>query len=65
MLYICILRVMSGKHVTIYYLLPGFQLISPILQQLVLLLIQMLKLLSLILNQQVTFFILKHKRGSR
>lgn len=47
------------------YLLPGLQLIPPILHQLVVLFIQMLELLSLILNQQVTFFILKHKTRSR
>ncbi len=43
------------------YLLSGLQLIPPILQQLVVLFIQMLELLSLVLDQQVTFFILKHK----
>lgn len=47
------------------YLLPGLQLIPPLLHQLVVLFIQMLELLSLILNQQVTFFILKHKTRSR
>lgn len=38
--------------------LSGFQQIPPLLQQVVVLFIQMFEPLSLILNQQVTFFIL-------
>lgn len=43
------------------HLLPGFQLIPPLLHQLVVLLIQVFQPLSLVLDQQVTFLILGHE----
>lgn len=43
------------------HLLSGFQLIPPLLHQLVVLLVQMLQPLRLVLHQQVAFLILGHK----
>lgn len=45
---------MPGRH----YLLPWPQLVSPFLHMLVVVLIQGLKLLGFVLNQEVTLFIL-------
>lgn len=45
---------------TTAYLLPGLKLVSPLLQQLVVLLVQMLQLQGLVLDQQVALLVLKH-----